>query len=131
MPKLTGLRPMLGVPNLAETIDFYVTKLGFTCAATMGEKPDQPTWANLQRDGIAMMFNEFHTHDDPEDDHDHTAELSGSIYLNTDDVDALHVEFTGRGVQMETEPETMVYGMREFALRDNSGYLVLFGSQVD
>ena len=54
MAQITEIRPMLAVTDLRRTIEFYSTKLGFTCGETFG---DPPAWCDLSRDGWGIMFN--------------------------------------------------------------------------
>lgn len=131
MTKLESLRPMLNVADLAATIAFYTERLGFSCRATWGDDAEHPTWCHLERDNVSLMFAEFHRHGPGDDDHEHTAELSGCIYLYPDDVDALHTELMGRGLVVEWGPETMPHGMREFGVHDPDGYTLVFGTPDD
>jgi catechol 2,3-dioxygenase-like lactoylglutathione lyase family enzyme len=133
MPRLQELRTMLTSPDLEETIAFY-GRLGFECTGKW-VPPDHddgiPVWCEVARDGVALMF----TKGDPEP-HDHgdgvmhadVPELSGSIYLNVDDVDAYFAELRDKIDEFEFEVADFPHGMREFALRDNNGYLLMFGA---
>lgn len=131
MARLTQLRPMLVANDLNETIAFYA-RLGFECIGTFGEP--EPGWCQVERDGVRLMF----TKGDPEP-HDHgdgvlhadVPALSGSIYIDVDDADALFAEVRPNLDAIEWEPETFEYGMREFALRDCNGYMVIFAASVD
>ena len=131
MTTLQFLRPMLDVDSIAETIAFYEGKLGFTCTATWGHEPDKPTWCELQRDGVRLMFThgEPHTHDDGEV-HVHEPALGGSLYINVDDVDELFAELKGKIEGFEWEPKDFPHGMREFALPDCNGFLLVFGHGI-
>ena len=76
------------------------------------------------------MFTAFHTHAETDEDPGHTHEpmLSGSIYMDVEDVDQLAKELAGRGVTFLHGPETMPHGMRELALEDTNGYTLRFGT---
>jgi len=123
---------MLNVDSIAETIAFYEGKLGFSCIGTWGEDPDKPTWAQLERDSVRMMFThgEPHTHEDGEVHIDEPA-LGGSIYLNVDNVDELFEELKPKIEGFAWEPANFPHGMREFALEDCNGFLLVFGQEVD
>ena len=54
--------------------------------------------------------------------------LTGSLYLKTDQVNTLWEKLKDR-CQVEYPLEDFEYGMREFAIRDNSGYLLQFGQE--
>ena len=119
MTRLIRIRPMLGTGDLRATMAFYTEKLGFSPTATWGPDPAEPAWCNLDRDGIGLMFTAFHTHEPM---------LSGSIYMDVEDVDQLAKELAGRGVTFVHGPETMPHGMRELALEDTNGYTLRFGT---
>ena len=55
--------------------------------------------------------------------------MTGSLYFNTDDVDALWDRLKDR-CEVVYPIDDFEYGMREFAVRDNSGYLLQFGKQI-
>ncbi|HZN13166.1 MAG TPA: VOC family protein [Acidimicrobiales bacterium] len=138
MAKLTELRPMLIANDLTETIGFYTSRLGFECTG-MWTPPDHedgvPVWCQVVRDGVALMFNkgdpEPHEHENaPGLIHADVPEMSGSIYINVDDVDALFAELQPTVETFEWEPATFPHGMREFALRDCNGYLLVFGADA-
>lgn len=122
---------MLEANSVKDTVRFYCDVLGFTCNASLPDDDGGLGWANVTRDGLAFMFISRHTHDhdDEDHDHDHPSEpvLTGSIYVNVDDVDALAAELAGK-VELATEPTTMAHGMREFALVDPNGYWLIFGT---
>ncbi len=132
MAKLTQLRTMLIANDLDDTIAFYA-RLGFECIGTFGEP--ETTWCQVARDDVRLMFNKG----DPEP-HDHgdgvlhadVPEMSGSIYIDVDDVDAFFAETQAKVADaVEWEPTTYPHGMREFAVRDNNGYLLIFGAPAD
>jgi uncharacterized glyoxalase superfamily protein PhnB len=55
--------------------------------------------------------------------------MTGSLYFKTDDVNALWLRLKDK-CKVEYPPEDFEYGMREFAIRDNSGYLLQFGQEI-
>jgi len=58
-----------------------------------------------------------------------TSTFTGSFYITVKDVDALWDEV--KDVAKVCYPlETFDYGMREFAIYDNNGYLLQFGQEV-
>jgi uncharacterized glyoxalase superfamily protein PhnB len=120
MPKLTELRSMLYTRKLDETIAFYVDQLGFT----LDERMETQGWASLSRDGVALMLakpNEHTTFDAPA--------FTGSFYFNVDDVEGLWRALRDKG-KLCYPIETFDYGMREFAIFDNNGYVLQFGQAV-
>ncbi len=126
---------MLEVTDVSASVAFYVDQLGFTCGNTMDAEPGRLLWASLSRDGVGLMVNLLHTHDDDEGDdhgHDHPSApvLTGSLYINVDDVDALAADLAHR-VTIEFGPADQPHGMREFGVVDPDGYFLVFGRPID
>ena len=115
--KLLDVTPMLTVTAIEPAIAFYRDALGFECVAS------SEGWACLSRDGVEVMFALPNAHlpfDRPI--------MTGSLYLNTDDVDGWWEQVKDR-CEVIYPIEDFEYGMREFAIRDNSGYLLQFGKR--
>ena len=55
--------------------------------------------------------------------------MTGSIDFKVEGVDAWWERLKGR-CPVEYEVEDFEYGMREIAIRDNSGYLLQFGQEI-
>jgi uncharacterized glyoxalase superfamily protein PhnB len=119
--KLTELRPMLWTENLQETVDFYVDVLGFVC----DELNDDWGWASLSKDDVDLMVARPNEHT-PYD----KIGFTGSFYFNTDDVDALWPKLKDKA-RLCYGIENFEYGMREFAIYDNNGYLLQFGQEIE
>jgi uncharacterized glyoxalase superfamily protein PhnB len=118
--KLLHLVPMLRTKDLRGTVEFYTDVLGFTCAAASEEFG----WASLQRDSVELMVALPNAHE-PFDE----ARFTGSLYFHCEDVDVAWKRLAGRA-RVCYPPETFDYGMREFAIYDNNGYLLQFGQPV-
>jgi len=116
--KLENVRPMLAVTNIDETIRFYRDVLGFACVNQMDG------WAALSRDNVELMISLPNAHEPFE-----KPTLTGSIYFNTSDVDALWEQIKDK-VSVVYPIENFFYGMREFAIRDNNGYILQFGQEI-
>ena len=119
--KLTALRPIIYTKQVKYTLEYYIEILGFTCIGYA----DDGNWATLSRDEVEIMIsypNEHIPFDKPN--------FTGSLYITTDSVDELWNEW--KQVAMVCyDLETFDYGMREFAIYDNNGYLLQFGQPVD
>lgn len=118
--KLETLTPMLETLNLDETIEFYENVLGFKRNAYDTEKG----WVSLNRDDIEVMFTLPNLHRSTQ-----KPIMSGSLYLRTDDVDAAWENLKGKA-EVCYPIEDFDYGMREFAIFDNNGYLIQFGKEL-
>ena len=57
-------------------------------------------------------------------------QLTGSIYLYPEDVEQLWEELSEKA-DLAYPIETFEYGMREFGIRDNNGYLLQFGQGIE
>src|SRR5262245_36174006 len=100
--KLESLHPVLAVTDIDDTIRFYRDVLGFDCANRMDG------WAAVCKDDVEMMISLPNAHE-PFD----KPTLTGSIYFNTSDVDALWEQIKGK-VNVVYPIESFFYGMREF-----------------
>lgn len=118
--RFQSMRPMLRTKDLQGTIRFYTELLGFTCDAF--SKADG--WASLSRDGVELMVASPNEHV-PFD----VAQFTGSFYFNVDDVALLWTSVKDRA-KVGYPMEDFHYGMREFAIYDNNGYMLQFGSPI-
>ena len=117
---LKEIRPMLYTEQVGETIEFYTTRLGFTCAAVSEDEG----WAALRRDDIEIDVSRPNAHIPFA-----APQFTGSLYILTEDVDSLWAELKDK-VRVCYPLESFEYGMREFAIYDNNGYLLQFGQAV-
>ncbi|WP_394696373.1 bleomycin resistance protein [Pseudoxanthomonas japonensis] len=114
------LTPMLRTPDLPGTLAFYRDVLGFELASGAPEHG----WLALRRDSAELMLSAPNDHEG-----DTAPAFTGSLYLEVADVDALWDAVRDHARVCYT-PETFAYGMREFAIHDNNGYLLQFGTPV-
>ncbi|MEM9165087.1 MAG: bleomycin resistance family protein, partial [Cyanobacteria bacterium P01_F01_bin.4] len=56
--------------------------------------------------------------------------LTGQLYCYPPDVDALWDELKDK-VEIAWPIDNMIYGMREFAIRDCNGYVITFGQDIE
>ncbi len=113
-----SLRPLLRTKDLKGTIRFYTEMLGFTCDGLS----EEDGWASLHRDSVELMIAAPNAHE-PFD----VPAFTGSLYFNVDDVAALWASVKDRA-KVCYPMEDFHYGMREFAIYDNNGYLLQFGA---
>lgn len=118
--KLTGLRPMMWTEDVAGSVDFYTKILGFEAV----EVRDDWGWASLNKDHVWIMLARPNEHTPYE-----KIGFTGSFYFNTDDVDGLWCQLKDKA-KVCYGIEDFFYGMREFAIYDNNGYLLQFGQEV-
>ncbi len=118
--KLDSLVPILRTWNLAESMAFYTNVLGFECER---HEPDRE-WASLCRDDVRIMFAPPNAHEG-----DVGPKFTGSLYIRTDDVAQIWAHIRGR-CRVCYSLEDFDYGMREFAIYDNNGYVIQFGQPI-
>jgi len=117
---ITELRPMLWTEDLKGTLDFYTRVLGFSAS----EVNEEWGWGNLVIDDVSIMIAKPNEHT-PYD----KIGFTGSFYFTTDDVDVLWEKLKDK-VNVCYGIENFFYGMREFAVYDNNGYLLQFGQEI-
>lgn len=117
---LKKLTPILYTANLKETLDYYTNVFGFTCRSF----DSNIGWASLAYDEVEIMLSIPNKHiafDAPG--------FTGSFYLTTNEVDQWWERLKNK-VTIAYPIENFKYGMREFAVYDNNGYLIQFGQEL-
>lgn len=82
-------------------------------------------WASVKGDEIRIMFALPTDHVNFE-----RPVFTGSIYLYTDDMESLWIKLKDK-VQIRYPLEKFDYGMWEFAIYDNNGYMIQFGQEFE
>jgi uncharacterized glyoxalase superfamily protein PhnB len=124
--KLLAPIPTLTTPLLQETVEFYVSVLDFTC------KTIDDDWkiASLNKDSVNMQlihpqskfpFDGPGPFDEPV--------FTGAIYIHMDGIDELWEKVKDKA-EVCFPIQNFDYGMREFGIYDNNGYLLQFGEQI-
>ncbi len=119
--KFKSLTPILFTAELEATIGFYTSILGFT----LDELNQERGLCNLTKDKVSIMFATPSQHilfDGPK--------LSGSIYIYTEEIDTLWAKLQDKAT-IFFPIENFEYGMREFAILDNNGYILQFGKEIE
>jgi catechol 2,3-dioxygenase-like lactoylglutathione lyase family enzyme len=125
MPADLGHRvlPCLLTSDMRRTLDFYVDRLGFT---QTGYYPIEsaPIRTEVRRDDVALIFVTEAAHNLGE-----KPMLSGALYFFPNKLDQLADELDGK-IAFEWGPQESDLGVREFAIRDPDGYLLVFAEQA-
>lgn len=116
----TKLTPMLETHDIQATLTFYTEILNFTCS----KKSDDVSWLTLSKDEIEIMFCTPNQHRNL-----HKPIMSGSLYIKTNEVATLWENLKSK-CKICYPLEDFDYGMREFAIYDNNGYLLQFGQDL-
>ncbi|AXT62422.1 bleomycin resistance family protein [Aquimarina sp. AD10] len=113
--------PVLYTEQLQESINFYCDILGFECDSF---EPDSG-WVNIKKNGAEIMFslpNEHLPFKKPT--------FTGSVYIKIENIDSLWNSIKEK-VKISYPLQSFEYGMKEFAIHDNNGYLIQFGEEID
>lgn len=124
--KLLAPIPTLTAPSLEETVNFYVSVLDFTCQTLDKEWK----FASIHKDSVDMQlvhplskfpFDSPGPFDEPV--------FTGEIYIQMDCIDELWEKVKDKA-EVCFPIQDFDYGMREFGIYDNNGYLLQFGQQI-
>ena len=131
--KLNTLIPNLAVDDIRQTVQFYCENLGFELVMAVPETQDgiDPqllddkvyVFAMLKKDNATLMFQRKVTF--PED-----VVLAGIGYLQGNGIDAFYEELKSRNLQI-SEMKLTQYGIKEFYVKDNSGYFLGFAEEME
>lgn len=119
----TGVIAQLRTTNLAESIRFYTTKVGFTL-----EFLYEDFYAGI-RAGDQLFHLKLVDEKDPsiefvdEGGHFH-------LYFQTDDVSAAASTLKGNGVRLENDVHETAWQTREFVIKDDQGHTLYFGESL-
>ena len=122
------VRPFLEAEDVRATAEYYRDVFGFEIGDHIDGDDGDWAWVSVRRGGVGFMFTPRHTHGE-EAGHDHPEHpvLTGSLYINVDDVDAFASEI-GSKLDLAYGPVTLPHGMREVAVVDPNGYFLVFGA---
>jgi uncharacterized glyoxalase superfamily protein PhnB len=119
--RISTFGPMLWTEDLKGSVDFYVDVLGFTCQTFR----EDWGWASLSQGDIWFMLSRPFKNSAYD-----KIGFTGSFYFTTDEVDQIWDELKDK-VKVCYGIEDFHYGMREFGIYDNNGYLIQFGQPID
>lgn len=127
--KRWSIAPYFFVEDVVATANYYRDKLGFSYPRFWGEPP---CFTMVQRGGIWIMLSQLpkpglmrpNRKADP-------AGEAWDAYIWVDDADALHAEFTSKGVKIARGLCDQRYGCRDFDVEDCNGFRLCFGHAID
>jgi uncharacterized glyoxalase superfamily protein PhnB len=132
MPSLNGLTPYIEVFDMVTSVAFYRDTLGFD---VMFASPEVETlegrfshFVRLRRGKAEIMLNTAYDSNERPPNRSEPRWASCQhiqFYIDCDDVDGLHAEFSGRGCEAETPTKTG-YGYIAFSVSDPDGYRLIF-----
>jgi len=108
--------PLLLVPDVSATADFYRRILGFN----VDPGTDTPEYSVVWRDNAAVHL--------AKGEH---APTGVRVFFWVKDVNVLYEQVVKRGAAVAVAIGTRPYGVRDFSIRDPNGVEVVFGQDSD
>ena len=123
-----GIAPFFLVDDVVATANYYRDKLGFEYERFWGEPP---AFCMVHRAGVVIMLSQSGRQGLMRPNQ--RAEPGGAwdAYIWVDDADALHAEFTTKGVTIARGLCDQPYGNRDFDVNDCNGYRLCFGHDIE
>ncbi len=120
--ELHGLQPVLPVADLAASVRFYCDVIGLELDFLWGEPPH---YGRVKHGGYGDSIFV------------HLEQVASAVPQASElrlhvgrDVDGLHAAYVARGADVIHAPQTQPWGLREFALRDPDGHVLIFGAET-
>ena len=121
--QLKRYAPMLATGDMHQTIAFYRNILGFTLGDTF-ESSGVISWCEMTLGPATLMFSQHETQTDHPGARDMFGQTSIAFYV--ENVEPLYETLVTKDVEI-SELRVTFYGMKEFELRDPTGYTLLIG----
>jgi catechol 2,3-dioxygenase-like lactoylglutathione lyase family enzyme len=120
--QISSVIAQLRTTNLAESIHFYTTKVGFTL-----EFQHEDFYASV-RAGDQLFHLKLVDEKDPSIEF---VDRGGHfhLYFDTDDVSTAAATLKGNGVRLEEDVHETLWGTREFVIKDDQGHTLYFGER--
>lgn len=116
--------PIIAVPSVDDVRNFYVDTLGFSHQMGVVGKDGQLDFVTLMLGEAKVMFSRGPAGKSP------NGKQPVEIYLEVEDVDALHDRLKKKGVTFSDPPKLQWWGDRTFKVRDPNGYELWFYTNV-
>ena len=126
--EIRGMTPMLQVFDMATSLDFYCSVLGFEIVTTDGKTPPHHDWVWLRLNGTDLMLNTAYEPDKrpaSADAHRVASHRDTTLYFGAPEVDAVYAYLRAKGIDVK-EPTVAPYGMKQLFLRDPDGFELCF-----
>lgn len=139
--KLTKLTPNFEVLDVKKSVAFYEENFGFRLIMTVPVTQDciehtftedkEYVYAMIKKDNVEIFFQRTDTF---KEDVVYAQGLligaSVSFYMDIEGIAEFHHQLKSKNLQV-TDLKTTWYGMREFYLKDNSGYILGFAEKTE
>jgi len=125
--QIRRITPILYTKEVEPCVRFWATRLGFEKTVEVPDG-DHLGFAIVHKDSLELMYQRL---DDPKDSPVFKEDAGkGPTYLYAE-VESLDATLEAmRGVEMVIPVHETFYGMREFAVKDPAGHIILFAQPV-
>ena len=139
--KVNTLTPNLAVADIRQTIQFYSENLGFELVMAVPETQDgideqlldnkEYVYAMMKKDDAALMFMRTDGFEEDITIADKVSiGASVSFYMQGKGIDAFYEKLKTKNIQI-SELKLTWYGIKEFYIKDNSGYILGFAEEIE
>jgi uncharacterized glyoxalase superfamily protein PhnB len=137
--EISKLTPNFAVANIRQTVQFYRENLGFELVMAVPVTQDgveqqladgkEYVYAMMKKDNIELMFQQL-------DSFSEDVILAGKIpvgasvsfYMEGKGIESFYAEMKSRNIKI-SELKLTWYGIKEFYLKDNNGYILGFAEE--
>jgi len=123
---IESLTPNLKVENVKNTMTFYQEILGFNIIMTLPK--ENPAWALLQNNNITIMFQQKKNFEEEYPQLKNPIGGSLSFFIKITQLDNFYNQIKNK-VKIIKTPHITPYNMKEFAMEDCNGYLLVFAEE--
>jgi uncharacterized glyoxalase superfamily protein PhnB len=134
--KLNKLTPNFAVADIRQTVQFYHENLGFELVMAVPATQDgvdtqlaadkEYVYAMMQREQVELMFQQQDSfHEDVSLAGNEPIGASVSFYMQGKDIEPFCAGLKNRDIQVSDLKLTW-YGIKEFYMKDNNGYILGF-----
>lgn len=128
MVQVGWVSPVLLVPDVFETAEYYRDVLGFHFDQIYGEPP---SFVIVERDGARLMFRQPREGVPQPPNASVTPNFPSDVFLNVDDVEALAQELRGKHAEILSGPTYRpIWNGKELEVRDRNGRVLVFGQPM-
>lgn len=128
MPTVARVIPLLVYNDIPRAHDFLVNAFGFEPGGVDFDPQGRAVHAEVRAGATAIWLHRV------TDEHQLASPLTGAagsgIVVFVDDVDAHHDRATAAGAAIESAPQDMPYGQREYGVRDPEGHRWWFAAPL-
>jgi len=125
-----SITPNLMVESVDETVEFYCGILGFSIMASVPESNGKLLFAILVKDSLSIMAQERKSLiEEYPVLSDCKVQPSGTLYITIDNFIEFYEQLRGK-CNVLCDVHTTSYGAKEFAIRDNNGYVLTFAEKL-